>query len=1089
MKLTTFSLRNPLIITAITVVLALFGIYAYSSMGIGLLPNFSEPVVQVITTEAGADPASVETRITKPIEDAIAALPNVKQITSSSTEGVSSVSVEFTTSANTDLIAVDVERAVNSIRSKVPTDTDAPAVQKFDVNQIPVVIVSLSGPQPLDQIQQVASDRLKRTLESVKGVASVTLTGGRDHEVQVKVDLDKLQAHGLGLNSVQQALASQQLELPAGTLTSATKAVNVRLDGLVSTPDQLGDIVVAQTVQGPVRVKDVATIDDTVKKAATISRVNGVPAVSLTVTKLNSANALQVSKDVHKLLDQLQPTLPHGMHTAIGFDTATYTQQSFNTIQKTLLEAIALTGLILLLFLHTWRSTLIVLVAIPTSVLSTFGWMSVMGINLNLFSMLALTLAVGILVDDSIVVLENVYRHLGLREPPLLAAINGRNEIGLAAITITMVDVVVYLPIALIPNYVGQVLQSFALVITAATLTSLLVSFTLTPLLASRYLRAEHALQQRGGWLARFGQKWDAGFERLGQAYRRLLTRVLTGRILRFIPRRGGRRGISARWAVIVAGVLSFVAGLALLALGLIGFDIFPSGDQSEVDVQLVMPSATALESTDATAKQIEQRLRSVPEVREVFSFVGQGGGNGATSASSANMYVLLAPRDERARGSQQIADDLDQHLAVGIPGAKVRVGLPNAFGFGGFGGQPIQVVLRGPNPEQLNTLVDQVEGVLKSIPGTADVNNSNEITQPEYVIKVDQTHAADLGITSDQASQALRTAVDGTVVTKYRRPGQDDVDVRLIAGDGFRASPSNLGSLPLLSSKGTLVSLGQLGDIRTGTAPTVISHQYRDRSVTISASTVGRLPGDVQNELVARLGKLALPPGYSIDYNGQAKEGASAFNDMYKAMAIGLGLMYLLMLMLFGSVMLPLAVLMSLPLAVVGSFGAMAATHTPFTLFSLLGFSLLIGLVGKNAILLVDYTDTLRKRGENRTEALLQAGPTRLRPIVMTTVSVIAALAPVALGLEAGSELLKAAAIVLIGGLITSTLLTLVFVPAMYTIFDDVQSGIVGLARRFSQPRQFEPEELAILHPDRSPLAASNGHDVDDTVPREALV
>ena len=1066
MKLTTFAIRNALIVGAISVVVALFGIFAYVSMGIGLLPNFSEPFVIVTTTEAGADPASIETQVTKPIEDAIAGLANVKHITSTSLESVSMVTVEFTTAANTDLISVDVERAVNSVASQFPSDTDAPSIRRFDVNQIPVIIVSLSGPQPLDQLQQVAKDRLKRSFESIPGVASVTLNGGRDREVRVKVDVTKLQARGLGLNSVQQALATQQIQIPAGTLSYATKDMDVRLDGLVATPDQLGQIVVAQTDQGPVRVKDVATIDDTLKKTATINRVNGTPAVSLTVTKLNNANSLHVSQDVQRLMSQLQPSLPTGMRMAVGFDLATYTQQSFDTIQKTLLEAVLLTGLILLLFLHTWRSMSIVLVSIPTSLLSTLGWMKVLGINLNLLSMLALTLAVGILVDDSIVVLENIYRHLSLKEPPFLATINGRNEIGLAAIIITLVDVVVYVPIALIPNYVGTVLQSFALVITAATLTSLLVSFTLTPLLASRYLRAEHATDHGRGRLAVFGRRWNAAFAWLEGGYQRLLRAVLLGRVLKFIHRRGGKSGVGARWAVILIGIGSLLAGLSLLAMGLIGFDIFPSGDQSEVDVQLVMPAATSLETTDAATKQLEQRLARLPYVGEVFSFVGASGESGQADASSANLYVLLKPRQQRSGTSQQIADDLNRTLAVDIPGAKVRVGLPNAFGFGGFGGQPIQVVVRGPNPEQLNQLVDQVQGVLKAIPGTTDVNNSNEITRPEAVVKVDQTAVADLGISSEQAGQALRAAVDGTVVTKYRRAGQEDVDVRVIADDSFRATPANLARLPLLTSKGTLVSLGQVGAIQTGNAPTTIQHRDRDRSVTINASTIGRLPGDVQADLKSRVGNLALAPGYSIDYSGQAQEGASAFDDMYRAMAIGLLLMYLLMLILFRSVMLPLAVMMSLPLAVVGSFGAMAATRTHFTLFSLLGFSLLIGLVGKNAILLVDYTDTLRKRGADRNSALLEAGPARLRPIIMTTVSVMAALTPVALGLEAGSELLKAAAIVLIGGLTTSTLLTLVFVPAMYTIFDDVQAVFGRLWGRVSTPRDLEPIEMEILRP-----------------------
>ncbi|MGH2469889.1 MAG: efflux RND transporter permease subunit, partial [Chloroflexota bacterium] len=562
-------------------------------------------------TEPGADPQTVETQITKPIEDAVAALPNIDTMTSTSNEGVSTISVQFTTAANATLVPVDVERAVNQARANLPADANAPSVASFDTNSIPVLVVSLSGSQPLSQLQQVATNRLQTTLQGIAGVGSVSVDGGSSREIQVKVNMSALQARGIGLNTLQQALQAEQIEVPAGTLTSATKDVNVLLNGLVSSPAQLGQIIVAQTPTGPVYLKDVATVDDTLKQAQVIARVNGQPAVTLTVTKLASANTIQVAGAVQREMAQLQPTLPQGMKLDTVFNAADYTQQSFDTIQKTLIEAVIFTGLILLLFLHTWRSTLIVLVAIPTSVLTTFGIMNLIGFNLNLFSMLALTLAVGILVDDSIVVLENIYRHLGLKEPPYLAAINGRNEIGLAAITITMVDVVVYVPIALIPGIAGDFIRPFALVIAAATLTSLMVSFTLTPLLASRYLALEQAISAQPGRLAAVGRAWDAGFNAIEGAYQRLLAKVLAGR--------KGRR------LVILIGVLSFILGIGTLFTGRIGFDIFPSGDQSEVDVSVTMPSGTSLNTTDAAVQQMEARLKPFKEIRQVATVVGQG--------------------------------------------------------------------------------------------------------------------------------------------------------------------------------------------------------------------------------------------------------------------------------------------------------------------------------------------------------------------------------------------------------------------------------------------------------------------------------
>ncbi len=1094
MRFTEFSIRNALVVAAVTLALAFLGLYAYASMGVGVTPNVSFPLVLVTTIDAGADPATIESQITKPIEDAVAGLPNVDTITSTSSDGVSSVAIQFTTAANSELAPVDVERIVNSARSSLPAAADPPSVTKFETSAFPVLVVTASGPQPLVDLRRIAKNLLEREFAAVPGVQSVQTTGGDVREVQVKVDPDRLRSYGLGLNSVQQALQADQIQTPAGLLSASGKDVNVRLNALVTNPAQLALISIGTTSNGVIHLGDVAVINDGVKKTQAIDRLNGVPAVALVVTKTATANTLAISRGIHDAMTRIEPTLPPGMHLSAVTDAATYTQQSFDTIRKTLVEAIILTGLILLLFLHTPRGTLIVLISIPTSVLTTFALMNVMGMNLNLFSMLALTLSVGILVDDSIVVLENIYRHLGMREPPFVATLSGRREIGLAALTITMVDVVVYVPIALISGIAGDFIRPFALVIAAATLTSLAVSFTLTPLLASRFLTMEHTRDQGRGPLAAFGRGWNRGFDWLERRYAWLLRATLTATLiplgfvgaglLRMTGGRFGRRAparVGMRWGAIVAGLVAALAGVAILGSGSIGLDVFPSGDQSEIDLQLIMPAATSIADTSAVVQGIEQKLKAVPEVREVFSSTGGGASNfGVASGDTSQIRVLLVPKNARTRSSAEIADQLGTTLPPGIPKSRVGVSLPNAFGFGGFGGQPIQVAIQGPDPTTLNRLVDQATALMAAVPGAADVNNANQKVQPEYVFELDHAHAADLGVSAQQASTSMHIAVDGMVVSKYRQLGQDDVDIRLISDDAFRASPTNLPDLPILTSTGSLVRLGQLGTIVPGSAATVISHVGRVRSVSISASTNGRLIGDVLGDIQTSLKNLSLPPGYAITYSGQAAQGGSAFSDIFKALGVAVLLMYLLMLMLFRSVTLPLAVLMSLPLAIVGALGAMAWTGSPFTLFSLLGIAVLVGLVGKNAILLVDYTDTLRKRGVGRTEALLEAAPTRLRPILMTTFSIIASLTPVGLGLEEGSELLKSAAVVLIGGLLTSTLLTLVFVPAMYTLLDDLQELVLGLVGRIARPRQLQPAEIAILRggpqPVPSPAPVHNG-------------
>jgi HAE1 family hydrophobic/amphiphilic exporter-1 len=1058
MGITRFALRNPLVVGVLALALVCFGLYAYFTLGVSEIPNISIPGVQILTNDNGADPGTVETQITKPIEDAVAALPNIDTLTSVSSEGQSRVDVQFTTAANAQLVPVDVERVINAVRSQLPAQASAPSIQSFDSSGFPVIIVGLSGPQPADVLQQVATSRLQRALQSVPGVQSVQVTGGAPREIQVKVDLQKLQAYGLGLNQVQQALQSEQVQAPAGQIASGDKNMTIIFNALVTSPAQLSQIIVASPASGPVFLKDVATVVDGFQSSQSITRVNGIPAVGLIVTKLNSANAIQVSQGVRAALTQLAPVLPAGAHLDVFFDSAIYTQQSFNTVRKTLIEAVFSTGIILLLFLHTWRSTLIVLIAIPTSLLTAVGAMLLLGMNLNLFSMLALTLSVGILVDDSIVVLENIYRHLRLREPPYLAAINGRSEIGFAALTITMVDVVVYLPMALIPGVVGQILAPFALVIAAATLTSLAVSFTLTPLLASRFVRMNHADAQGGSVLTRFGRRWDRGFERLANGYRRLLHAMLTGSVLR----------VGLRWVVVGVGLLTVVVSGLFVATGLIGFDIFPSGDQSEVDISLTFPPATNLAAMNSIVQPLEAKLKSYPAVTKYY--VSFGGGN-------AGFTVLLVPPNQRTMTSAQLADVLRRDLDPHLPGVRLDTSLPTAFGFGAGGGgssQPIQVTLRGSDPLVLQQLITRAEDAIKAVPGAVSVNSSNDVVEPQLVFTINRQAAADLGVTAQQAASALQLAVGGSVVGEFQQAGQQNVDIRLMASDTYRLSADQLATLPLVTSSGNVVQLGQLGSVTQGSAPLSIAHYNRARSVTVNASVSGRPAGSVQTDVQAALAKIPLLPGYTIDYGGSGSNNLQGFADIFKALGMGLLLIYLLMVFLFRSLTLPLAVLVSLPLALFGALGAMALTGTPFTVFSMLGFFLLLGLVGKNAILLVDYTDTLRKRGLGRTAALVEAGPTRLRPIIMTTCSVMVALAPVALGLEAGSELLKAAGIVLIGGLLTSTLLTLLFVPAMYTIFDDMQEFVLRVVRRFVQPRQLEPGELALAG--KQPVLPVNG-------------
>jgi HAE1 family hydrophobic/amphiphilic exporter-1 len=1040
MNPTRFSIRNPLVVAGIAVALCLFGVFAYTSLGVAIAPNVNVPQVVVTTTYAGADPATVEANVTRPIEDAIATLPNIDTngLTSTSSFGVSVVSVQFTDAANPDLVSVDVQRVVNGVRSSLPADADTPTVTKVDFNAQGVATVVLSG-SDLTRLEDLAENSLQQQFNALPGVGTTLIHSGITHEVHVTVDQDALRARDLSINTVANALQTQQLEVPAGTISQGTTDLSVYFDSLAPQVGALGNLVINQTSSGPVYLRDVAHVQDTFKTRSSIVRVNGQEGISLVVVKLADANSISVVDAVKDEIARLNPELPPGTHLDLVVDASTYTQKSFITVRNALFEAVLATGLILLLFLHTFRSTLIVLVAIPVSLLSALTLMGALHYNLNLLTMVALVVSVGILVDDSIVVLENIARHLGMRKTPFQAAVDGRGEIGMAAVTITLVDVVVYVPMAVMTTGLpAQFLQPFAVVITSATLCSLVVSFTLTPMLSRFFLRPDAGGAPARSPLANIGQVWDRGFLRLEHGYQRLLGWSL--------PR---------RWLVIAVGLASFAAGIGLLVFGVIGLDFFPSGDQSELDLTLTMPASTTLNATNQVSRQIEATLRQYPEVRSLYTVVGESNVAGDPThiggTNQAQITALLVSRDERQRSSADIAEDVRKRFDGQYPGAKVRVGMPNAFGFGGYGGAPIQVQVQGSDPTTVDRLATQIQQRIAEVPGAVGLENSNDNLQTQLRARIDWTRAADLGVSPRDAGTALRTALDGFTsnANEFRQTGRASIPIRILTADASTMTPADIQRLPVTGAQG-IVQLGQFTTFEQARIPTTISHVNRLRSVTIGVNPgEGRLVGDLQNEVQNAVAAVPLPAGYSVSYAGEGQQGGSAFGDLARAMGVAVLLMYMLMMMLFGSLTLPLAVLMSLPLAMIGALGAMALAHSAFTLFSMLGVAVLLGLVGKNAILLVDRTHRLRQSGEERSAALLAAGPSRLRPIVMTTLSVMVALLPIASGLEEGSELLQSVALVLIGGLLTSTLLTLVFVPAMYTVFDDIQNLAGALVRR----------------------------------------
>lgn len=1042
MLLTSAAIKRPLFMLMLIGAVLVMGLVGWSKLGVDLFPALDYPVVSISTVYPGAGPEAVDSLVTRKIEDAVAGMNSIDYVQSTSLEGLSSIVIVFTEKAGKDS-AVDVERRVSAIRGQLPADIRTPSIGKFDPAAQPVLQLAVSGNRDLGQMQRIGEDKLQKRLEGTSGVGSVTLVGGLEREIQVQVDQQKLQARGLSVLQVNQALAGDNLNVPAGSITQSGKDWTVRLNNAAQTPQELNGILLASTANGPVYVRDVATVVDTYKKVSTIQRANGAEsrgmqtALGVTIVKQASANTVEVADAVKKTLKSIEAELPADVSIKVISDASVFTRQSLDDVTSELQQAVILTGLVLLLFLHTFRSTVIVLLAIPTSLVATLAVMYFLGFSLNMMSTMGLTLTVGILVDDSIVVLENIFRHLQMGKDPRQAALDGRSEIGFAAIAITLVDVVVFAPIAFMSGVVGQYFREFGLVIATATLFSLFVSFTLTPLLASRWYRTgqsgelhEGGVAQRRSWnpMVHFARAWNRGYGALERVYATVLRRAI---------------GRWTRWVVVSLGVLSFVGGIALVATGILSTEFLPDADNGQLNVTIEMPAGTALDVTNAAARKVEERVLAWPEVDKVFSSVGSGGGTiGASRARFATIFVELKSKRERVRTPADLASAA-RDFGRDIPGAIVKAAPISMFG---ASTGAIAVRIQGEDPVVLRSLAARVADIIRRTAGTADVNDGGVTGQPELVVSVDRERAADLGLSPSQVAGVLRTGLSGSTVGSFRPEGTRGWDINVILSPGDRASVEQVTDIPIVTPKGSTIKLGQVAGVTTVSGPTQVTRRDRARSVTVSATNVGRTTGDIAKDVQVALDQLTVPAGYRVTQGGAAQQQNESFLQIFQALGLSVLLMYMLMVALYESLLYPFIVLLSLPLAVVGAFGLLALTGNSLNMMSMIGMILLTGLVGKNAILLVDFTNTLRKQGVPRDAALTRAGPTRLRPILMTTSAMVLAMLPLALRLGEGSEWRAPMAVTVIGGLLTSTLLTLVLIPAVYTILDDFQ-GLVSRA------------------------------------------
>jgi len=1028
MWLADTSIKRPVFATMVILALVVLGIVSYPRLGVDLFPKVDFPIVSIYTVLPGASPEIMDVDVTDKVEEAVGTINGVKSITSTSSEGTSAVVVEFHLERNIDIAVQDVREKISTIRSKLPTDVKEPIIQKVDPDANAVLWIALFGERSPRELSTYADEVLKEKLQKVSGVGAVQMPGLRLRQVRLWIDREKMIAHGITAQDITRLLQRENVELPSGRIESATREYSIKVKGELRSVEAFGNLIVGYQKGAAVRLSSIARVEDGMEEKRSIARFNGKNAVGIGIQKQSGTNTVEVVDRVKKELASIRGSLPAGMNLDIAFDQSSFIKRSIREVQGHLVIGGFFAVLAVLMFLKSLRITLISALAIPTSIIATFTVMNMFDFTFNNMTMLGLSLCIGILIDDAIIVIENIHRHIRLGRSPMDAASFATSEIGLAVMATTMAIVAIFLPVAFMKGIVGRFFLQFALTVVFAVLMSLFVSFTLTPMLASRYLHPHTAQADESRHLAalmrhpritRIGDRLECWYQQSEEWYRNLLRYAMTHR----------------RKVVLISVGIFFLSMLLTLVLGK---EFHPQEDQSRFIVRLEAPVDYSVDEADHLFLKAEALLRQMPEIRTVLHAQGLSG-----QINKAQMFVGIAQKSERKRSQQTIMQELRRSLTA-IAGLKTTIEDISLIG-GGVRNVPVQYAVRGSDLSAVQNYMRQIIRDYAKLPGIVDIDTSLETGKPELRVYIDRDKAADLGVETATIGEAINFLIGGEVeVTKFKdesRGRRYDVRARLNPED--RKDPSDLGRLYVRAKDGRLVEISNVIDIREGGGPSTIQRVDRERAIMLFANLEGKPLGQAMDELNAISAKI-LPEGYSGVYKGAAEIMGETFYYLIFALVLGVVLAYMILAAQFESFVHPITVLISMPFSFVGAFGALLLTGQTLNLFSFIGLILLMGLVKKNAILLVDYTNTLRSRGISRRDAILEAGPVRLKPILMTTFAMILGMLPIAVGLGEGAETRAPMAIATIGGLISSLFLTLLVVPVVYDLFDEA-------AERFS--------------------------------------
>ncbi len=1028
--LSGMSIRRPVFTTMIMLGLIVLGIFSFRGLPIDQFPDVDIPVVTVQTIYPGASPETIEREVTRRMEEAFNPVEGVDKITSQSLEGVSVVIVEFELGRNSDQASQDLRTKIESIRRDLPGDIEPPLVQKFDPSSTPIISLALSSNtmRPVE-LTTLADQTVRRKLETVSGVGEVRLAGGLEREIRIFLQPEQLQALGISINDVMGALQSQNLEVPAGRLERGNTEQLVRVTGRITDPAQFGQIIVATRKGEPIRLASVARVEDATEEQRSMALLNQSTAISLDILKVSGANTVDVADRVNKAVVDIQSSLPKGTSIQVVRDNSVTIRHSVEDVIFELVLGAILTVVIVMLFLNDWKATAITSLALPVSVISSFILMSVLGFTLNVLTLMALSLSIGILIDDAIVVIENIVRHREMGEDHFTAAGRGTREIILAVLATTLTIVAVFVPVSFMGGIIGRFFFQFGLTVAWAVLVSLFVSFTLTPMLAAWWgvdpHKAEHSRKSRNP-LTIFINAFNRWFDSLASYYRNIVAWALRH-----------------RKTTLAIAAASFIGAMMLFPL--IGGGFMPPSDNSQFAVTFETPDGSTLGYTESKAREIIKILQSVDGVEYTYTTIGSGQ---TGSVNRGDIYVDLVSPSERPLAQQQVMSVAREKLAV-VFGTNISV-----LEAGGVGGAraPIAIEIRGPEIGELQRLSEQMMATAKSIPGIVDIRSSVGNPRPEYRINVRRDLANDAGLNIGQISGVVRPLLAGVTATRWEDPTGEERDVVVQLPQSSRVSIEDIQSLPLTTMRNDAagvaitVPLGQVAHVEEGTAPARIDRTSLQRTVTISAGTTpGYSVGEASAALRASIDKMSIPASYSVSLGGETEQLEETTGYVLQAIALAIILIFLILASQFESYTQPFAIMLSLPLSLVGVLLALLATGDTLNMMSMIGLILLMGLVTKNAILLVDNANEQRSLGKNRFEALVEAGAIRLRPIMMTTLAMVAGMFPIALALGEGGGFRAPMARAVIGGLITSTLLTLVVVPVAYTYFDDFGAWFKG--------------------------------------------